>query len=211
MKRFLMTIPEAAQLVLEAASLPEAANRIAVLEMGTQVRILELAEQLIRLSGLVPYHDVQIVFTGLRPGEKLEEELVAPNETLAQTSIEKIRVVAGTAAGGGTLARQLRALIAVTGQGDERAMVRALSAIVTEYQPERLELVGTNGNGHKRNGNGNGNGNRARHSNGNGVSRRRLRRAASLGDLTTPAPTPQRLETPDAPPGGAIAGGGTVQ
>jgi FlaA1/EpsC-like NDP-sugar epimerase len=209
MKRFLMTIPEAAQLVLEAASLPEAANRIAVLEMGTQVRILELAEQLIRLSGLVPYHDVQIVFTGLRPGEKLEEELVAPNETLAQTSIEKIRVVAGNGAGGATLARQLRALIAVTGQGDERAMVRALSAIVTEYQPERLELIGTNGNGYKRNGNGNGH--RARHSNGNGASRRRLRRAASLGDLTTPAPTPQRLETPDAPPGGAIAGGGTVQ
>ena len=220
MKRFLMTIPEAAQLVLEAASLPEAAGRIAVLEMGTQVRILELAEQLIRLSGLVPYHDVQIVFTGLRPGEKLEEELVAPNETLNQTSIEKIRVVAGNGGGGATLARQLRSLIAVTGEGDERAMVRALSAIVTEYQPERLELVGTNGNGHKRNGNanGNGNGHRARHTNGNGATRRRLRRATSLtdSDLTAPAPAPETLvadplhpDSPDAPPG-AVAGGGTA-
>ena len=216
MKRFLMTIPEAAQLVLEAASLPEAAGRIAVLEMGTQVRILELAEQLIRLSGLVPYHDVQIVFTGLRPGEKLEEELVAANETLNHTSIEKIRVVAGNGGGGATLARQLRSLIAVTGEGDERAMVRALSAIVTEYQPERLELVGTNGNGHKRNGNGNGH--RARHPNGNGASRRRLRRAPSLDDLTAPTAAPQTLvadpllpESPEGPPGGAVAGGGTAQ
>jgi FlaA1/EpsC-like NDP-sugar epimerase len=141
MRRFLMTIPEAAQLVLEAAALPEAAGRIAVLEMGTQVRILELAEQMIRLSGLVPYHDVQIVFTGLRPGEKLEEELVAPNETLASTTVDKIRVVAGNGNGGATLARQIRQLIAVTGQGDERAVIRALNTIVTEYKPEHLELV----------------------------------------------------------------------
>ena len=184
MKRFLMTIPEAAQLVLEAAALPEAAGRIAVLEMGTQVRILELAEQMIRLSGLVPYHDVQIVFTGLRPGEKLEEELIAPGETLAQTSIDKIRVVTGNGGGGAMLARQIRSLIAVTGEGDERTVVRALSTIVTEYQPERLELVGRGngarnggsvrprgGNG-KGNGNGNGNGSARRRSNGNGSSRR---------------------------------------
>ena len=170
MKRFLMTIPEAAQLVLEAAALPEAAGRIAVLEMGTQVRILELAEQMIRLSGLVPYHDVQIVFTGLRPGEKLEEELIAPGETLAQTTIDKIRVVTGNGGGGATLARQIRSLISVTGQGDERTVVRALSTIVTEYQPERLELVGRGG----------GNGNalaRPRGANGNGQAppRRRTR------------------------------------
>ena len=156
MKRFLMTIPEAAQLVLEAAALPEAAGRIAVLEMGTQVRILELAEQLIRLSGLTPYHDVQIVFTGLRPGEKLEEELVAPGETLAPTSIDKIRVVAGNGGSGAMLARQIRSLINVTGQADERSVMKALGAIVAEYRPERLELVGPpvrrngNGNGHRR-------------------------------------------------------------
>ncbi|MGH7520172.1 MAG: polysaccharide biosynthesis protein [Gemmatimonadales bacterium] len=188
MKRFLMTIPEAAQLVLEAAALPEAAGRIAVLEMGTQVRILELAEQLIRLSGLVPYHDVQIVFTGLRPGEKLEEELVAPNETLAKTSVEKIRVVAGNGGAGGTLARQIRSLIAVTSEGDERAMVRALSAIVSEYQPERLELIGPPA-APRRNG--------GKHSNGNGASanRRRIsRRDTALldPDRTPDSPTPVR-------------------
>jgi FlaA1/EpsC-like NDP-sugar epimerase len=214
MKRFLMTIPEAAQLVLEAASLPEAAGRIAVLEMGTQVRILELAEQLIRLSGLVPYHDVQIVFTGLRPGEKLEEELIASNETLAQTSIDKIRVVAGNGGGGATLARQIRSLIAVTGQGDERSMVRALSAIVAEYQPERLELVGPPVAA-RRNGNG---ASLRRHSNGNGSSRRRgmSRRNVVVDDLAAPpVPTvPEAAgltpETTPVPPGDgtALSGGG---
>ena len=213
MKRFLMTIPEAAQLVLEAAALPEAAGRIAVLEMGTQVRILELAEQLIRLSGLVPYHDVQIVFTGLRPGEKLEEELVAPNETLTETSVDKIRVVAGNGNTGNMLARQLRSLIAVTGQGDERGMIRALSAIVTEYQPERLELVSPPGRRHS-NGNGNGNGSRTRHPNGNGASRRRLARRVTPAPLTQPADLPIVPDplltpgTPGVPPGGAVAGGG---
>jgi FlaA1/EpsC-like NDP-sugar epimerase len=185
MKRFLMTIPEAAQLVLEAASLPEAAGRIAVLEMGTQVRILELAEQMIRLSGLVPHQDVPIVFTGLRPGEKLEEELVSPDETLAPTSIEKIRVVAGNGGGGATLARQIRSLIAVTVQGDERAVIRALSAIATEYQPERLELV----NPPRRNGNGAPL--RTRNSNGNGHSpRRRIPRTRRVVDDLTPPSVP---------------------
>ena len=199
MKRFLMTIPEAAQLVLEAAALPEAAGRIAVLEMGTQVRILELAEQMIRLSGLVPYHDVQIVFTGLRPGEKLEEELIAPGETLAQTTIDKIRVVTGNGGGGATLARQIRSLIAVTGQGDERTVVRALTAIVTEYQPERLELVGRGG------GNGNGGLVRPRGANGNGSPRRR-------GNGTPPARRATVVDEPTVPehlrPAAGEVGGG---
>jgi FlaA1/EpsC-like NDP-sugar epimerase len=207
MKRFLMTIPEAAQLVLEAAALPEAAGRIAVLEMGTQVRILELAEQMIRLSGLVPYHDVQIVFTGLRPGEKLEEELIAPGETLAQTSIDKIRVVAGNGIGGATLARQIRSLIAVTGQGDERTVVRALATIVTEYQPERLELVGRAGGGGG-NGNGNGNGLRAR-ANGNGQSppRRRSNTPPSRRAIVVDEPTAMPEEQ-IRPAAGEVAGGG---
>jgi FlaA1/EpsC-like NDP-sugar epimerase len=213
MKRFLMTIPEAAQLVLEAAALPEAAGRIAVLEMGTQVRILELAEQLIRLSGLQPHHDVQIVFTGLRPGEKLEEELVAANETLAKTTVDKIRVVAGNGGGGATLARQLRSLIAVTGEGDERSMVRALSAIVTEYQPERLELVGP-AHPSRRNG-GNGGQLRSRHTNGNGNgngngSSKPRRRGITRRPAVVEDPAPDAPESPSVSPNAPKAGGQRV-
>jgi FlaA1/EpsC-like NDP-sugar epimerase len=122
--------------------LPEAAGRISLLEMGTQVRILDLAEQLIRLSGLVPYKDVQIVFTGLRPGEKLHEELLSPTEYAVETSADKIRVVErnGTAADSAALARRLRNLRVAAVQRDERAIVRALSALVPEYRPALPEL-----------------------------------------------------------------------
>ena len=210
MKRFLMTIPEAAQLVLEAAAIPEAAGRIAVLEMGTQVKILELAEQLIRLSGLVPNHDIQIAFTGLRPGEKLEEELIAPGETLNPTSIDKIRVVAGNGSNGTALARQIRSLIAVTHDGDERAMVRALTAIVAEYQPERAEIIPAI-RSHRSGiaaGNGNGNGN------GSGRPRRRNRRGASrlpVDDSSiaaTPTDAPAAAASPAPPPHSIVAKGG---
>jgi FlaA1/EpsC-like NDP-sugar epimerase len=73
--RYFMTTPEAAQLVLQSVALPESAGKVALLDMGTPVRIWDLAERLIRLSGLRPGADIEIVETGLRPGEKLHEEL----------------------------------------------------------------------------------------------------------------------------------------
>jgi FlaA1/EpsC-like NDP-sugar epimerase len=73
--RYFMTTPEAAQLVLQSVALPESAGKVALLDMGTPVRIWDLAERLIRLSGLRPGADIEIVEIGLRPGEKLHEEL----------------------------------------------------------------------------------------------------------------------------------------
>jgi hypothetical protein len=187
-RRYFMTIPEASQLVLEASSLPEAAGRIAILEMGEQVRILELAEQMIQLAGRVPHDEIAISFTGLRTGEKLEEELVGPGETTAETSAAKIRLVERSASTRGDLARRLRQLVALATRGDEASLLRALAALAPEYRPElgppshavsyelRLHerdgaavapVANGNGNGHS-NGHGNGNGHSNGHSNGNG-------------------------------------------
>jgi len=92
-QRYFMTIPEAAELVLHAAALPETGGRIAMLEMGAPVRILDLAERLIRLSGKEPHRDVRIVFTGLRPGEKLHEDLTSALENTVPTAIPGVRLV----------------------------------------------------------------------------------------------------------------------
>ena len=89
--RYFMTISEAAQLVLEAGAMAKQ-NQIFVLDMGVQVKILTLAENLIRLSGLEPYKDIDIIETGLRPGEKLYEELLMKSETLLKTANKKIFV-----------------------------------------------------------------------------------------------------------------------
>jgi len=89
MKRYFMTIPEASQLVIQAAAMGEG-GEIFMLDMGEQVRIADLAEELIRLSGLEPKTDIEIVYSGVRPGEKLEEELCFDAERMARTRHDKI-------------------------------------------------------------------------------------------------------------------------
>jgi FlaA1/EpsC-like NDP-sugar epimerase len=90
MRRYFMTIPEAAQLVLQAFSIGKG-GEVFVLDMGEPVKIVDLARNLILLSGLQPDHDIKIQFTGVRPGEKLFEELNLQHESLVPTSHSKIR------------------------------------------------------------------------------------------------------------------------
>jgi FlaA1/EpsC-like NDP-sugar epimerase len=92
MRRFFMTIPEAVQLVLGAASMARG-GEVFVLEMGDQVRILDLAGDLIKLSGLKAGRDIEIAYTGIRPGEKLAEELFLKREQCQPTACDRIQVV----------------------------------------------------------------------------------------------------------------------
>jgi hypothetical protein len=131
-QRYFMTIPEAAQLVLQAGSLGETAGAIAMLEMGEPVRILDLAEKLVRFSGRVPGKDVQIVFTGLRPGEKLTEELISALEATVPTSAEKIRISQTTESAGPELVQNLSRLFAFLESGDRTGLLATLCELVPE-------------------------------------------------------------------------------
>jgi FlaA1/EpsC-like NDP-sugar epimerase len=88
-KRYFMTIPEAVQLVLES-SLYAKGGDIFVLDMGEPIMIKDLAESMIRLAGFEPHEDIKIVYTGLRPGEKMFEELVLDSNVISKTANQKI-------------------------------------------------------------------------------------------------------------------------
>jgi FlaA1/EpsC-like NDP-sugar epimerase len=138
--RYFMTIPEATQLVLQAGSLPETAGAIAMLEMGEPVRILDLADKLIRFSGRVPGKDVQIVFTGLRPGEKLTEEQISTLEATIPTSSEKIRISQTTEPAGPEMVQQLSRLLAYLDAGDREGLLGTLCDLVPECVPPLQEF-----------------------------------------------------------------------
>ena len=132
--RYFMTIPEASQLVLQAACLGRS-GEIFVLDMGEPMSILELAEELIRLSGLEPYEDIDIAFTGLRPGEKLFEELLIDGENILTTSHDKIRVLAATSSCTAFSTGELELLFAAANNNDIVGILSELQRLVPEFTP----------------------------------------------------------------------------
>jgi len=137
--RYFMTIPEAVQLVLQASVLAEARDKIVMLEMGEPVRIVDLARNLIRLSGLEPDVDMPIVFTGLRPGEKLHEQLTFETEETLPTRYDKIRVVKTDLST--PLDRGLEQLREAAEARDEKAVLRRLQELVPEFVPQASLLA----------------------------------------------------------------------
>ena len=131
MRRYFMTIPEAAQLVLQAGAMGEG-GEIFILDMGEPVRILDLAEEMITLTGLRPYVDMDIVFTGLRPGEKLFEELELSGEQIAKTRHPKIFIGRLNAYPPEEIDRALRFLAEIARDGDGTAVRKFLNSLLPE-------------------------------------------------------------------------------
>jgi FlaA1/EpsC-like NDP-sugar epimerase len=134
MRRFFMTIPEACQLVLQASAIGKG-GQICVLEMGQPVKIVDLARNLILLSGLKPDEDIKIQFTGMRPGEKLYEELSTLLDDTVPTEHEKVRVFVGNGMPEGDVQSWLRSLRQICDARDAGSLVVALKEIVLDYSP----------------------------------------------------------------------------
>lgn len=134
MRRYFMTIPEAAQLVLQAGGIGEN-GRVYILDMGEPVKILDLAKDLIRLAGLEPYRDIDIVFTGVRPGEKLFEELLTAEEGTEASRHEKIWV-ARNAQLPPDFPHLLEELYWIARQGDGLGVRQMLKRLIPTYRPE---------------------------------------------------------------------------
>jgi FlaA1/EpsC-like NDP-sugar epimerase len=133
MRRYFMTIPEASQLVMQAGAIGQG-GEIFVLDMGEPIRILDLALEMIRRRGLTLGTDVEIEFTGTRPGEKLYEELACDNEQIRPTAHRKICVWELPPAQHRHVAAMLNRLAGVVGASRDE-VVAALRACVGEYQP----------------------------------------------------------------------------
>jgi FlaA1/EpsC-like NDP-sugar epimerase len=132
--RYFMTIPEAAQLILQAAAMGEG-GEIFILDMGKPVCIADLARDMIRLQGFEPDKDIPVHYIGLRPGEKLYEELITEGEGIVPTSHEKIRVIRGLSCDAKKLDADVEELVATAERADAPAIKKKLAEIVPEYTP----------------------------------------------------------------------------
>ena len=130
--RFFMTIPEACQLVLEAEALGNG-GEIFIFDMGKSVRIIDLAEKMIKLSGLTLGKDIQIVFSGLRPGEKIHEELLNNHEKTMPTHHAKIMIAKVREYDFNSVSKNISELIDLFGAQNNEAIVRKMKEIVPEF------------------------------------------------------------------------------
>lgn len=130
--RYFMTIPEACQLVLEAGTMGEG-GEIFIFDMGESVKIADLAEKMVQLSGLTPGKDIQIQFTGLRPGEKLYEELLATEENTKATYHDRI-LIADLVEGNAEMnIETIQAFLARIDNSDDMSLVAEMKKIVPEF------------------------------------------------------------------------------
>jgi len=131
--RYFMTIPEACSLVLEAGTMGRG-GEIFVFDMGEPVKIIDLAYKMIKLAGLIPGKDIRIEFTGLRPGEKLYEELLNKNEEVIPTHHKKIMISKVNNQGVKTIFDSIDSLIQLAKRNKDMLVVKQMKAIVTEYK-----------------------------------------------------------------------------
>ncbi len=134
MTRYFMTIPEACKLILQAAALGEG-GEIFILDMGTPIKIDQMARDLIRLSGFEPDADIEIKYIGLRPGEKLYEELITEGEGIVRTPHEKIFVLRGNHFDHDWLNKKIEELVHLAWEQDAGGIKAKLKEIIPEYQP----------------------------------------------------------------------------
>jgi FlaA1/EpsC-like NDP-sugar epimerase len=149
MRRYFMTIREAVQLVLQASTMGKG-SEIFVLDMGEQIRILDLARNMIRLAGRIPDEEIEIRFTGLRPGEKLFEEICTDGENMLPTFHEKIKIFKGPGETAERVDEWLAGLRRYVGKWDAEAVQSHLHVLVPEYRnPNRGSDVYTAAGGHR--------------------------------------------------------------
>jgi FlaA1/EpsC-like NDP-sugar epimerase len=139
-KRFFMTIPEAVQLVLQASVMGEG-GEVFVLDMGEQIKVVDLARNMIVLAGLVPDKDIQIVFTGLRPGEKLYEELFEDSVQVESTTHSKIHRAVGIPVPVGELSEWVESLPTTLPKSDEEELLQDLKRLVPSFQSDLSQGV----------------------------------------------------------------------
>lgn len=132
MKRYFMTIPEASQLVLQAATMGKG-GEIFVLDMGEPVKIVDLAKELITLSGFRPDEDIEIIFTGTRPGEKLFEELSIKGEDMQPTRHPKIGIWTNIPMDSAKLHAGINELVALASTQDHKKIAQKIKELVPEY------------------------------------------------------------------------------